>query len=89
MLVVFATDESVEYVHIGYEFIPGQLSEDLKALLEGANPSKEWDGNEERPQEFYDNLISFEFGWKVVADNDGTYPEKMGTAASAEFRRKA
>lgn len=46
-LVVFAEDgETVEYIHTGYEYNPGQLTADLEALKNGADPAKEWEGND-------------------------------------------
>lgn len=46
-LVVFAEDgETVEYIHTGYEYNPGQLTEDLAALKNGDDPVKDWDGND-------------------------------------------
>lgn len=88
-LAVFGDNGSIEYVHTGYEYNIGQLSEDLKVLEQGADPAKDWDGNEEDPQSWYDNITSFEYGWEVVADNDGVYPGKMGAAASLEFGVRA
>lgn len=85
-LVVFGENGKVEYLHTGYEYNVGQLSEDLTALMNGDDPANEWEGNEENPQEMYDNITSYEYGWEVVADNDGTYPEKMEAAAHIEFK---
>ena len=93
-LVVFAQDgETVEYIHSGYEYNPGQLTEDLDALKAGADPAKEWDGNEldnvdmEAPEDL-ESWFPWEQkgqGWQIVADNDGVYPEDMGAAAKIEF----
>lgn len=58
---------------------------DYEALKNGANPVTDWDGNEDNPQAVYDNIVSFEYGWEIVADNDGMYPDKMGCAACFEF----
>lgn len=44
-----------------------------------------WDGNVDDPQAAYDEINSFDFGFEVVADEDGIYPNKMGVAASLEF----
>ena len=85
MLVVFGENGNVEYLHTGYECNVGQLSNDLFALLDGSDPANEWDGNEENPQEMYDNITSHEYGWEIVADNDGIYPDDMGAAAKFEF----
>lgn len=87
-LVVFNENGEVEYLHTGYEYVIGKLSDDLKYLKDGDDPANDWDGNEENPQEIYDNITSFEYGWEIVADNDGIYPNKMGIAACLEFKIK-
>lgn len=87
-LAVFTDEdkEKVEYLHAGYEFGPSdRLSDDLEALRNGDDPAKDWDGNAENPQELYDQLTSYEYGWEVIADNDGVYPEKMGAAGQLCF----
>lgn len=85
-LVVFNKNGKVDYLHSGYEYgKPGRLICDLEALKNGDDPVKEWDGNEDNPQEIYDNILSFEYGWEIVADNDGIYPDRMGRAACLEF----
>lgn len=85
-LVVFNEDGNIEYLHSGYEYgTPGRLLEDLESLKNGDDPKTEWEGNEENPQYMYDNITSFEHGWKIVADNYGIYPDRMGNAAYMEF----
>lgn len=97
-LVVFAEgEETIEYMHSGYEYDPGRLTEDLEKLKNGDNPANEWEGNE---LDSIDDMFNREdledletwfpweqkgTGWKIVADNDGVYPEDMGTAAKLEF----
>ena len=98
-LVVFAEDgETVEYIHTGYEYNPGQLTEDLEALKNGDDPAKDWDGNDLDSVDGLENPTDLEGwfpwnqkgqGWEVVADNDGIYPEDMGGAASREFLHDA
>jgi len=78
--------ENVTYLHTGYEYNVGQLTNDLDALKSGDNPAEDWEGNEENPQDLYDNIASYEFGWKIVADQNGIYPEDMGAAAKEEFK---
>ena len=91
-LVVFGSNNNVEYMHDGYEYNPGQLQQDLKALRDGDDPANDWGGNAEDPQAMlrimYDNITSYEYGWEIVADNDGIYPDKMGAAACIEFNVK-
>ena len=93
-LVVFAQDGgTIEYIHTGYEYNPGQLSEDLEEIKSGADPAKDWDGNglDSAEIESPEDLESWfpwaqkGIGWEVVADNDETYPENMGAAARAEL----
>ena len=93
-LVVFAADgETIEYIHSGYEYNPGQLTEDLEALKNGDDPAKDWDGNDlnNAEMEAPEDLESWfpwnqkGVGWETVADNGGIYPEDMGAAARAEF----
>lgn len=94
-LVVFAQDgETIEFIHTGYEYNPGQLTEDLENLKNGDDPARDWDGNdldsydgEEEPTDL-ETWFPWEqkgSGWEVVADNDGVYPEDMGATAMDEF----
>ena len=83
-LVIFDDSNEVSYLHTGYEYILGQLTYDLIQLANGLDPST-WDGCEDDPQEIYDNITSFEYGWEIIADNDGIYPQKMGAAGCLEF----
>lgn len=94
-LVVFAQDEeTIEYIHTGYEYNPGQLSGDLEALKNGDDPAREWDGNGLCSDPYMKNPEDLEswfpweqkgVDWEVVADNEGIYPENMGSTAKAEF----
>lgn len=95
-LIVYAENAKIDYLHTGYEYFPGQLMEDIQELENGADPAQEWDGNDlyTVPNiEESENLESWfpqdqkGTGWKIVADNDGIYPEDMGQAAHFEFER--
>jgi len=78
----------VIYSHSGYEYNRGQLTQDLDELDSGTDVTS-WDGCDDSPQDIYDNLTSYEYGWEVVATggrgkrhlNKG----KMGVAACLEF----
>lgn len=100
-LIVFAKDgETIEYLHSGYEYYPGELSENLKNLKNGENPAREWDGNflddEETIAEMsnpndLESWFPYEQhrqAWNIVADNKGIYPESMGTSAKLEFEQE-
>ena len=71
------------YLHTGYEFMPGQLTEDIRALTSGAIPVSEWDGNE------IDD-VPIEEITKGALDKDATttYWDAMGSAAHLEFGEK-
>ena len=85
-LAVFDNKGACVYLHDGYEYVPGQLTADVKAIVNGANPSvDDWDGNAEDPQYAYDAITSYQYGWAIVADNTSIYPDHMGGAAQAEF----
>lgn len=85
-LVVYGPHYTAEYVHTGYEYSPGQLSADLDALREGANPATDWEGNEIDDfagDQVYD-LTEGAWG-PVIADSWGTYYDLMGAAGRREF----
>ena len=84
-LAVFNEKDDVTFLHTGYEYNKGQLKEDLQALQNGADPAEDWDGNEENPQGAYNNMTDADYGWEIVADNNGIYPKKMGISATREF----
>ena len=87
-LAVFNGDECI-WCSSNYEFIPDNLREDIAALQEGADPLQDgWeyylpDGY--TPQRLYDELIVYEHGWKIIADNAGIYPERMRAAGQRAF----
>ncbi|NMB69820.1 hypothetical protein GYA27_01280 [candidate division WWE3 bacterium] len=83
ILVVYGDNGKPEYIHSGYEYMPGQLSQDLKLLQEGADPAEDWENNmvDEVNVEDVEDLEDM----NLVADNDGVYTEKMGIAAQIEF----
>lgn len=83
-LVVFDDNKpnKVSYLYTGYEYILGKLTNDLIELANGADPST-WEGCEENPKEIY--IKSCEYGWEIIADNDGLYSSKMGAAGRLEF----
>lgn len=85
-LIIFDDNDSnkVSYLHTGYEYILGQLTNDLIELANGADPST-WEGCEENPEEIYNDFLFHEYGWEIIADNDGLYPSKMGAAGRLEF----
>lgn len=63
---------------------PGYLAENLTYLREGGRVDA-WDNNDPDPSGDYTSMTSSQYGWEVVADNDGTYPQVMGRAAQDAF----
>lgn len=90
-LAVFEGDQVIYYAS-GYEYNPGILRADLSSLRQGFHPIRDgWEmpTNVKDPQAAYDKLISYEYGWAVIADQDGVYPERMGAAGRAALGEEA
>ena len=91
ILVTFAADgETMDYIHSGYEYVPGQLTQDLQELRKGSDPiADDWDGNEiEEWGTDFESAFPWEQegpGWECIVDNDGEYYQKMGGAGQDEF----
>ena len=85
-LIAYNKDGHADYIHTGYEFVRGQLKQDLQALAEGDDPATDWDGNEigDYTAEQIAEAENGEWG-ELVADNDGIYLEHAGSAAYNEL----
>ena len=87
-LFVYDDDDNVVYAASDFEYVPGDLTEAMKALWEGADPIADgWDVQYEDPQEFRNGFTEQSQrtgGWELVADENGVY-EMMGGAA---FKRE-
>jgi len=86
-LTIFDENANAIYHHFGYEVIVGSLRSDLAELSTLPVDISQWEGNEEDLVTCYNDFKASQegMGWNVVADEDGIYPEKMGTAAKLEF----
>ena len=89
-LFVFDINGNVIYGHTGYEFQHGQIKEDIKELesMEYGDDFYlgHWgDDCEEKPQSLYDMMMSEPTGYKIIADENGIYPELMGISGEDEF----
>lgn len=86
ILIAYNEDGRADYIHTGYEFVPGQLKQDLQALANGDDPVDDWDGNEiddytaEKVAEAENGKLG-----ELVADNDGIYLNHAGYAAITEL----
>lgn len=97
MFVWDASGENLVYAHSGYEFVKGQLTEDIDALKNGTDPEEDWEGNcffngtstsdweEFGGLEAVYNDISNSEDCEMVADNGGIYRENMGRSALEAF----
>lgn len=87
-LTVFNGTGNVIFYANGYEHMSAdRLRTDIEALRNGDNTDG-WETNgmsREEMQEAYDNLTAHEYGWTVVAGEEGIYPERMGAAARLAF----
>jgi len=87
-LAVFDDDVCI-YYGSGYEHRPDHLQEDIAALYSGRHPLQDgWESDLPdgyTPQQLYDELTSYEYGWEIIADDAGVYPERMGAAGRIVF----
>ncbi len=85
-LAVFDGDKCI-YFTAGLEHYPENLKINLQALDNGENPTY-WDSYpivDKTPQERYDDLTSWEYGWTIVATDAAIFPERMGASATKAF----
>ena len=86
-LAVLEDGRCIYYGH-GYERNEDGLRADVQALREGQHPIRDgWETQEDvaDPQAAYDAMTRHEYGWAVVADDEGIYYERMGEAARRVF----
>lgn len=95
-LVIFNKDNEIEYITMDFEYSPGSLISALEKLSYGDDLSDSEENLLDNPFEvsFVENPKRLESwfpeeqyktGWNIIADNDGIYPESMGTAGQIEF----
>lgn len=70
-------------VILGLENIEFAQPGDLDGIT--LDEAQTWERQLDDPQAHYDDITSFEFGWSVVADQDGVYPDRMGAAAQIVY----
>jgi hypothetical protein len=87
LYVMDETDTCI-YAHYGYEYRPGALSEDIKALIKDDSVA-DWDGCEDDVAAAWRDLDIDGVGREIVASVvDGKlklHPDIMGAAAKLEF----
>ena len=69
----------------GFEHDPANLRACIADLQLDGN-IEDWEGGEDDPQALYDDITSYEYGWEIIADSNGLYPERMGAAARKAFQ---
>ena len=82
-------DDSCIWFDYGFECDPDGLRENIAALHDGAHPVKDgWMSNipdDYTPQQLYNELTSHEYGWEIIADDAGIYPDRMGASGRMAF----
>ena len=88
-LAVFDEHDQCIYYASGLEYQdPTDVQDNLAALRAGDDPRDGWEVNLPdgyTPQQLYDELTSYEYGWEIIADESATYPERMGAAGQRAF----
>ncbi len=88
-LAVFGADGECVYYASGLEHSPDSLHAAIEALRDGGHPLQDsWESDLPdgyTPQQLYDELTSYEYGWEIIADDAGVYPERMGAAGRMVF----
>lgn len=88
-LFVYGDDGDVVYAASDFEYVPGDLTEAMKALWNGADPIADgWDIQYKDPQEFRNGFTEQSQrngGWELVADEDGVYELMSGAAFKREL----
>ena len=88
-LAVFDDDDNCIWFAHSYEYDPDNLQAAIEALRDGEHPVKDgWMSNIPdgyTPQQLYDELTGREYGWEIIADDAGVYPERMGAAGRMVF----
>lgn len=95
-LVIFNNDNEIEYIETDFQYDPGSLVSVLEKLSYGDDLSDSEENlldnpfevsfvqNPERLESWFPEE-QYKTGWNIIADNDGIYPEVMGTAGQIEF----
>lgn len=73
----------------GYERNLDRLWEDILALQDGADPVEDgWETDlpdNYTPQEIYDEITGYDYGWSIIADETNIYPNYMGVIGRIAF----
>lgn len=89
-LVVFDDADACIYYANGLEhWSAADVRDTIEALEHGGDPVRDdWESNLPdgyTPQQLYDRLTSCRYGWEIIADDAGMYPERMGAAGCKAF----
>jgi hypothetical protein len=88
-LVVFGENGKAEYLHNLFEYSGKGIIDALRGIFSGDDPAKDWDGGVENPQEFWETqFVNYKNDWRVIADNERIYYDKMGHAGQNAFARR-
>ena len=88
-LAVFGGDECIWYASGLERLRVADVQKMLQALRDGVNPVDDgWESDLPEgytPQLLYDELTGREYGWQIIADDAGVYPERMGAVGRYVF----
>ena len=89
-LAVFGADGECVWYASGLERLRvADVQKMLQALRDGVNPVDDgWESDLPEgytPQLLYDELTGREYGWQIIADDAGVYPERMGAVGRYVF----
>ena len=84
-LAIFNSNADCVWFASDFERDPANLRSCVEDLQLDGN-IEDWEGGEDNPQALYDDITSHEYGWEIVADSNGLYPERMGAAARKAFQ---
>jgi len=82
-LFIFDETGKVIYGHHGYEYVPGQLRQDIEALKE--SDPRQWDGCVDDPVKEYKEWSGEPTTRRVADETGGLYPYYMGHNAKREL----
>ena len=87
-LAVFDGDKCIWYGG-EYERNLDRLRGDINALLNGADPIRDdWETDlpeNYTPQEIYEEITGYDYGWSIIADETNIYPNYMGAMGRIAF----
>lgn len=61
------------------------LAEDVAGAIANVENCRSWESLSDDAAELYDTITGYDYGWEVVADENGVYSSVMGASACEAF----